>query len=161
MKKILVCAAFAMSATTLHAAILYNATIGCQHSCVTVALSWAAEPFGVYSAAVEDSLDNVIFTLNLGSFAGQTTGSILPSPQTFSSLSSSDIFTISSGQAYLSISSVKPGLLGGGEGGEDGTPFIAQDLPEPASWPLMGAGLAFVFLCSQRRLLFLGVPRKG
>ena len=53
-----------MAATTLHAATLCNATIGCQHSCVTVTLSWAAEPFGVYSAAVEDSFDNVIFTLN-------------------------------------------------------------------------------------------------
>jgi hypothetical protein len=147
MKKFLVCAALAMAATNLHAAIMYSASIGCQESCVTVALSWAAEPFAVNYAAVENSLDNVIFTFNLGPFAGQTTGSIVPSPQTFGPLSASDISEIRSGQAYVSLTSTAAGLLGGGDGpGTDGTSFFVPNTPEPAAWWLTAAGLALLFL---------------
>jgi hypothetical protein len=147
MKKLLICAALATAATTLHAAIIYSATIGCAESCVTVSLSWA-ESFPVNYADVEDSSDNVIFTLNLGSFAGQTTGEISPYPQTFSPLSSTDISEISSGQAYVSITSIAPGLLGGGDGGpdSDGAIFSAQVVPEPEAWSLTAAGLALLFL---------------
>jgi hypothetical protein len=148
MKKFLVFAALAMAATTLHAAtIAYSASVGCNESCVTVALSWAGEPFAVNYAVVENSLNNLIFALNLGPFAGQTTGSIVPSPQTFGSISPSDISEIHSGQAYVSISSVAPGLVGGGDGpGSDGTPFFVPNTPEPAAWLLTATGLALLLL---------------
>ena len=151
MKKLLICAALATAATTLHAAIIYSATIGCSQSCVTVSLSWA-ESFPVNYADVEDNSDDVIFTLNLGSFAGQDTGEISPYPQTFGPLSSTDISEISSGQAYVSITSTAPGLLGGGEDeapDSDGAIFAAQTVPEPVAWSLTSAGLALLFLYSR------------
>lgn len=146
-KTFLVCAGLAMAATNLRAAIMYSASIDCQQSCVTVSLSWAAEPFPVYYAAVDDNLGNVIFALTLGPSAGQTTGSILPNPQTVSGLSPDMIGVISNGQAELSLQEIKPGLVGGGLGKEiDTTPFIA--IPEPAAWSLTAAGLTFLFLCA-------------
>jgi len=151
MKKFLVCLVIATAGTTLHAAILYSATIGCQQTCVTVALSWA-ESFPVNYADVEDKADNVLFALNLGSFAGQTTGEISPYPQTFSTLSANAISEIGSGQAYVSISSIAPGLLGGGEAPDsDGAIFTAQIEPEPAVWSLTAAGLAGLFLYARTR----------
>ena len=154
MKKWIVCAALLSAAGSLQAAtITYNASIGCAQSCVTVSMSWSGEPFGVNFADVEDESDNVLFALNMGTFAGQTTGAIVPYPQTISSLSSNTISLISSGQAYLSLTEIAPGLLGGGEGpGSDGTPFLAAPVPEPgAGWlTLAGLGALLLYARAQR-----------
>lgn len=152
MKKFLVCAVLASAATSLHAAILYTASIGCGDTCITVSLSWAAEMFPVNYASVEDNDDNFLFALNLGPSAGLTTGAIVPYPQTISPLNTSQVATIRAGQAYLSLSEMAPGAVGGHEDHEtqDGTPFIA-DVPEPATWFLTAAGLA--------SLLLFAIPR--
>jgi len=146
LKKLVICAAIVSTATMLQGAILYTASIGCQNACVTVSLSWAAESFPVYYAAVEDESDNVLFTLNLGPSAGQTTGSITPSPQTIGPLSANTIATIQGGDAYLSLSETQPGLLGGSENGTDGTDFTVQDVPEPEVSLAILAGLAAMML---------------
>lgn len=159
MKKLLVCAAFATAATTLHASIIYNAFISCT-SCVTVSLSWANEPVPISYAEVDDSLGGFLFQLNVGS--PSTTGAILPDPQTVSFLSPQSIDVISNGQAGFSVGSIRPALntfakldlLNVDHVVIDSTVFVASvepaSVPEPAGWSLTCAGLALLLLRMKR-----------
>jgi hypothetical protein len=163
MKKFLAFAVLATAATTLHAStiassnIFYSAYVGCSNSCATVTLSWAAEPFPISYAEVDDSFGDFLFNLNVP-FAAST-GSISPDPQTVSGLSHSIIYDVTNGQVGVAVASIEPAgngtlakldLLDSEMDVVDSTPFVASPaasgVPEPAAWTLAGAGLAFLFI---------------
>lgn len=157
MKKFLAFAVLATAATSLHASsIFYSAYISCS-SCATVTLSWAAEPFPISYAEVDDAYGDFLFSLNVP-FAAST-GSISPDPQTVSGLSQGIIHDITNGQVGVAAASIEPAgngtlakldLLDSEMDVVDSTPFVASPevdaVPEPAAWTLAGAGLAFLLI---------------
>jgi len=160
MKRFLLCAALALSTTTLHASLIYSAFVSCS-SCVTVSLSWANEPVGVSFAEVDDSLGNFLFSLNVPS-PPRTTGSIIPNPQTISGLSRTTISVISNGQAGFGLASIRPeanvfatlNLEDSNHTVIDSSIFVADvtaATPEPAAWSLMCAGMVLLFFWMRRQ----------
>ena len=157
MKRFLLCAALAVSTTTLHASMIYSAYVSCG-SCVTASLSWANEPSGVSFAEVDDSLGNFLFSLNVP-FPARTTGSIVPNPQTVSGLSRTVINIVSNGQAGVGAASIRPesnvfatlNLLDSNRTVVDSSLFVAAVTPEQAAWSLTCAGMAFLFFWMRRQ----------
>ena len=164
MKKFLVLVVFAAATTTLQAStiasgsVFYSAYISCA-TCVTVTLSWAAQPYAVTYAEVDDAYGDFLFSLHIGS--PSTTGAISPDPQTISGLSSSIIYYVTNGQAGVAVASIEPQDNGPTLASLDlldsdmnlvtpPIPFAASpeasSVPEPAAWTLAGAGLVFLLM---------------
>jgi len=151
----MILALLAMATTTLQAStISLSAFVSCSN-CVTVNVSWANQPVPVFSVEVRDSTGNNLFPLNTG--APATTGAILPDPQTVSGLSSTTMNIITNGRisatSELPQANVTSNLLLLDNNGDviDSTPFVAEVVPEPAAWSLVGGGLGLVLLGARKR----------
>jgi|SRR5271165_1269922 len=155
MSRFMILALLAMATTTLQAStISLSAFVSCSN-CVTVNVSWANQPVPVFSVEVRDSTGNNLFPLNTG--APATTGAILPDPQTVSGLSSTTMNIITNGRisatSELPQANVTSNLLLLDNNGDviDSTPFVAEVVPEPAAWSLVGGGLGLVLLGARKR----------
>ena len=174
MRRFLAFAVFVTAATTLHASsISYTAFVSCS-SCVTVYLSWFAEPSPVYYAEVDDSSGNSILYLNVP-YPAVSTGSILSDPQVFSGLPGSTLSVLTHGQVGInglasieSIASEKttPAILQSSAGCTnfpcldlwdqghqniiDSTPFVAVAVPEPGVWTLTATGFGLLLVGGRR-----------
>lgn len=164
-----------MLATTASAGrISYSAMVGCNDTCVTAYVQWQSEPFPVSFVEVDDNLGGYLFGLNTP-FPPQTTGSIVPDPQTISGLSPDVIALISSGLSTVggafstSFASVRPlgtaqvprfanlNLLDSNRNVIDSVVFTVNAAPEPAVWSLYGAGLGVMLVWGRfRRRKFQG-----
>jgi MYXO-CTERM domain-containing protein len=166
-------AVLALAAPASQAAtITYDAFVGCNNTCVTVDLEWSSWPTPIGYVEVDDDFGDFLFGLNTPPF-GETTGSILPNPQTISGLSPGTIALIENGGSTVggldapdlitfADASVPTyaNLCLDSSGPEDDCDagverFVATtSAPEPAAWSLTGAGLALLFAWRTRRRKF-------
>ena len=152
--------AAAFVAPWVHASsIIYSASVDCGLTCVTVSLEWVNEPTPVGWAEVDDAYGDFLFALTVPQ-PPETTGAILPDPQTISGLSSETVDDVTDGMAgldppvgFLSAATL---LLKECQTCSviDSVNFVAAlpaTTPEPSTWGSMSAGLAVLFLWHWKR----------
>lgn len=151
-----------MGAAAANAApITYTAVLGCGSTCVTVALSWVNMPVPITTAEVQDNFGETLFSLNVPS-PPVSTGSIIPNPQTVFGLSTTTVRLITNGQPIASAGSLVAAealaddlcccqptyanlvLANKDEGISISQRFVATDVPEPATWSMLGAGIGLL-----------------